>query len=409
MLKRIIAFLLLTTITFCIVSCKDGQNEVDIEPLRELTETIYEESNYTPTSYKRYLDALNEAKEFIGSNNRNEYDYNNALRNLKSAIATLKLKPDKTDLAEKIIEAEKYEEKLNSYYIASSDKFVTALETARKWLADEDVTQEMVDAAIANLNEGINKLEIKADKTELVDLVNVASGVIKDDYMNSDWVAFDKALAGAQKIIDKESATANEISTVHIALTNVIENLVLKPDKTELQILYERANSIDTTLYSKSSLAVLDYAKAIAWDALYIAQVDQARIDEIESELNDAINGLQYKVTKTYTVICTATMIYNNNVGDQWGYYTTINDYDFSKKYTFEEEVGVTIQAEASVYENDEVTDWGSTFFDLIMTDGYTTSVEVTVRENRGTYAGNKAKWKMTYTVIEVVEEQSAQ
>jgi len=103
-------------------------------------------------------------------------------------------------------------------------------------------------------------------------------------------------------------------------------------------------------------------------------------------------------------VTCTATMIYNNNVGDQWGYYTTINDYDFSKKYTFEEEVGITIQAEANVYENDEVTDWGSLFFDLVMTDGYTTSVEVVVRENRGTYAGNKAKWKMTYTVTEVTE-----
>ena len=405
MFKRIISFLLLLTMTFCIVSCKDEQNEFDVEPLQELTEATYEESNYTPSSYKRYSDALNEAKKFIDSENQNEYDYNNVLRNLKAAIATLKTKPDKTALAEKVAEAEEYEEKLNIYYTASSDKFIIALETARKWLVDEDATQDLVDAAIANLNDGINKLEVKADKSELIALVNVASGIIKDDYINTDWGAFDKALTDAQKIIDKDSATANEISTVHIALTNVIENLVLKPDKTELQILYDRAVAIDTTLYSKASLVILDYAKAIAWDALYIAQVNQARVDEIASELNDAINGLQYKVTKTYKVTCTATMIYNNNVGDQWGYYTTINDYDFSKKYTFEEEVGITIQAEATVYENDEVTDWGSTFFDLVMTNGYTTTVEVVVRENRGTYAGNKAKWKMTYTVIEVIEE----
>ena len=404
MLKRIAAVLLLLAMAFSIVSCKDEQNEIDLTPLQELMETTYEESEYTPSSYKRYTDALTDAQEFLDSEEKTQYDYNTVYRELKAAIAVLNERPDKTALADKIAEAEEYEENLDTYYNASTTKLVSALETARQWLDDEDATQGLVDSAIKSLTEGIENLQVRADKSGLVDLVASAKDLVKDEYMNTDWTGFDKALSDATKTIDKESATETEISAAHTALTTAMGALVRKPDKTELQALYDRAVAIDTTLYSKATLATLDYARAIAWDALYIAQVDQARVDEIEIELANALDGLQYKVTKKYMVTCTATMIYNNNVGDQWGYYTTINDYDFSKKYTFEEEVGITIQAEANVYENDEVTDWGSLFFDLVMTDGYTTSVEVVVRENRGTYAGNKAKWKMTYTVTEVTE-----
>ena len=401
MLKRIAAILLLLTMAFSTVSCKD---EINTAPLQELMATTYKESEYTPSTYKQYTEALENAQEVLDSENKTRYDYNAAYRELKAAITILAKRPDKTALADKITEAEEYEKNLDSYYNASNEKLVAALDTAKKYLADEDATQGLVDYAITSLTEGIEKLEVRADKSGLVELVSSANEIDKDEYMNTDWSSFDTAVSNANKIIDKESATEIEINNAQTALTAAMGDLVRKPDNTALQALYDQAVAIDTTLYSKATVATLDYAKAVAWDALYIAQLDQAKADEVAAELRSAINGLQIKVTKTYKVTCAATMIYNNNVGDQWGYYTTINDHDFSKKYTFEEEVGITIQAEANVYENDDVTDWGSIFFDLVMTDGYTTSVEVVVRENRGTYAGNKAKWKMTYTITEATE-----
>ena len=100
-----------------------------------------------------------------------------------------------------------------------------------------------------------------------------------------------------------------------------------------------------------------------------------------------------------------ATMLYNNHVGNKWSYYTALNGHRLWKTATFEEEVGITVTAEATVYESDTVPDYGSAFFDLIMQDGYTASVEVTVRENRGAYAGNKAKWRVSYSVTEAVEQ----
>ena len=404
MLKRMAVILLLLAVAFGMASCKDGQDEIDLAPLRELMEVTYEESEYTPSSYKRYINALNAAQEFLDTEPKTQYDYKTVQRELAAAITLLNKKPDKTVLAEKIAKAEEYEEHIDSYYNASATRFITALGTARKHLEDENTTQGLVDMAVKGLSEAIEGLQVRADKSELIALIASASGIARDEYMNTDWTDFDKALSDAARIAEKESATKAEISTAHTVLTAAVDALVRNPDKTELQVLYDEAAAIDASLYSKATLAALDYAKAAAWDALYIARVDQARIDEIEAELTAALNGLQYKVTSTYTLTCTATMIYNNNVGDQWGYYTTVNGYDFSKKHTFVEEVGITLRIEATVYESDSVTDWGSTFFDLVMTDGYTTSVEITVRENRGTYAGNKAKWRMTYTVTEVVE-----
>lgn len=402
MLKRIVAVLLLLTMAFSIVSCNDEPTELDISPLEELMETTYEESAYTPSSYDGYAEALTAAQEFLDADEKTEETYNTVYQDLKTAILLLKKKADKTALIAKIAEAEEYEENIDIYYDASTTALLTYLETARGVADDIEATQYLVDASVQNLTEGIGKLKVRADKSELIALVDDANKVEKDKYLNTDWRDFDSSLSAANQIVEKESATETEITNAHTALSNVMGELVLKPNLTELQAQYERATEVDTTLYSKATVATLDYEMSRAWNALYIVTPTQAEVDAIATALRQAIDGLQIKVTKTYMVTCTANQYYNNNVGNKWGYYTTINDYDFSKKYTFEEEVGITIKAEAVVYEDDEVTDWGWTYFDLVMTDGYTITVEVVVEENRGTYAGNKSRWRMTYTVTEV-------
>ncbi len=402
---------------FCVASCndksnksgmivlQDEDNEIDIVALQETMKITYDEAVYTPSSYNRYINALRQAQTFLDSNTKTNDKYQQVYFELNAAIEALNKKGDKIALREKIKEAEEYENNLINYYNASTTFFVSALKTARSYVDDNEATAEMINLVIKDLSDGIKRLRVRADKSELIELVTLASAIEKDKYIETDWKMFDLAFSKAMEITDKESATEEEINIAQKELFEVIGALTSKPNKTELQELYDKAIAIDETIYSKVTLNNLNQIKVMAWNALRNAKINQAEVDQVAAELNNAINELQYKVTKKYTVTCIATMISNNHVGDKWGYYTTINNYNFGKTYTFEEEPGTIIKAEATVYEDDKVPDYGSAFFDLVMSNGYTTSVYVTVIENRGVYAGKSAKWKMTYTVIQETNE----
>lgn len=405
MFKRLTVAYLMLLIVMSFVACKSSPPQLDITPLQKLMSVTYQEIDYTPSTYKKYATALTKAQEFVDTDNKVQSDYDKVFRDLKAAIILLNKRPNKTILSEKVLEAEKYEKAIDNYYKSSTENFLSSLKKARDQLKNDDTTQEAVDIAVQRLTDGIKQLQLKADKSNLIELVATAKEIAKEKYLNTDWKQFDIALSNAERIIERESATEVEIKNTQTALTEAISRLVKKPDMTALQELYDQSEEIDQDLYAKDSLSRLNDAKILAWRVLYIEPVDQASVDRIATELNNALNSLKFKVTKKYRITCTAKMISNNHVGNQWSYYTTVNNHDFWKTYVIEEEVDTTIKAKATVCESDAVPDYGSTSFELVMTDGYSISVEVIVVENRGTYAGNRSKWQMTYQVSEEIEE----
>lgn len=100
-------------------------------------------------------------------------------------------------------------------------------------------------------------------------------------------------------------------------------------------------------------------------------------------------------------------LIYNNHVGNDWAVYSEINGIQISKNKKFSEvfsKKDITLEIFAQALEYDKVTDIGSNkkYISLSSIDiGKVKFVEldVIVRENRGRYSGNTAKWRFTYRI----------
>ena len=127
------------------------------------------------------------------------------------------------------------------YTNASDEKktaYDEALTKANEVLADENATQEQVDAAKQALIDAREALDGKAtqevDKKPLQDEVDKKDDTkASDKYKNADQDkkdAYDKALEDAQKVLDKEDATQEEVDKAKEDLTKAEEDLNGKTD-----------------------------------------------------------------------------------------------------------------------------------------------------------------------------------
>lgn len=105
----------------------------------------------------------------------------------------------------------------------------------------------------------------------------------------------------------------------------------------------------------------------------------------------------------TYMITYSARLSYNNHVGDSWGYGLEYNgDYVSSGSYVTCMKIAKGIAVTVYAVEYDNVSDYGSayvTFDSIDVGKKKTKEVTVTVRENRGRYAGNTAQWIFEITV----------
>jgi len=99
-------------------------------------------------------------------------------------------------------------------------------------------------------------------------------------------------------------------------------------------------------------------------------------------------------------------LVYNNHVGNEWSTYTEVEDQEITKNKNFEkiyEKKTITLKFYAKAVEDDTVPDIGSTTryvdLDLQSTTSKIVTLDVIVKENRGRYSGNTAKWRFSYRV----------
>ena len=92
--------------------------------------------------------------------------------------------------------------------------------------------------------------------------------------------------------------------------------------------------------------------------------------------------------------------ISNNSVGDSWGFSVTVDGEKVTKAPIRTNSSSIVVNVAAIEYDSVNDVGRGSVTFNLsdIKTQA-TKTVRVTVRENRGRYAGNTAVWEFTVTV----------
>ena len=100
-----------------------------------------------------------------------------------------------------------------------------ALNIAQKVYDNENATQKEVQEAEKTLKDAIENLVLKANKTDLGELIKKAKGLNSKDYTPETFKTLNEALIEAQKTYDNEKATQEEVQKVYVQLRDAYDGL----------------------------------------------------------------------------------------------------------------------------------------------------------------------------------------
>ena len=176
--------------------------------------------------------------------------------------------------------------------------FQKAMDEAKAVLDDPNATQEQVNTAWDNLLTGIWSLGLKQGNKDILEvLIAKAETMVANQskYVQDHWQELLDALNAGQKVMDDGDALQGDVETAVDALMNAILAQRYKADKSILEDLIGKAESIDLTGYTAESVAVFRSALATAQSVLAdetLSEDDQATVDNAVAALSAAMDGL---------------------------------------------------------------------------------------------------------------------
>lgn len=201
---------------------------------------------------------------------------------------------------------------LSAYLASSTEPFKLELVVSKRMLNDKNSTQEAVNLQVSRLQSAIDNLILKGDK-KLLNATYQLSLLIKTDIYTEDTVAtLVTAQENAKKVLDDQEVSQQQVDEVKSHLQTAIDSLKEKEEPNlslvYLQRLVEKANGIDTTLFTESTVTVfegkLNEVKA------YIAANNITKEDNerLLNELQQAMDQLQKKADTTKLTELLATI-----------------------------------------------------------------------------------------------------
>ena len=177
--------------------------------------------------------------------------------------------------------------------------FKEAIEEGEAVMADENATREEVMNATAKLMKAIQALGMKAgDKTDLEMALELTEMIDLDKYVEEGQAEYLEAKENAENVMADGDAFQEDVDAAWNALTEALNILRLKADKTVLEDLLKQVEGIDLTKYTEESVQVFNTALAKAQSVLADAGLsieDQNTVDEAVKELRSARDGLTAK------------------------------------------------------------------------------------------------------------------
>lgn len=189
-------------------------------------------TDYTEASWEKYVEALVEAISVLANLEVTQDEVDNAQQKLAEARQGLEERQtspepiptvNKKALADEVAKAGGLT--ATDYTEVSWNAYESALAKAISILTNAEVTQAEVDkteAALAEARENLNQRskEPTANKDSLKKEVNNADQLLKENYTQASWEAYQEALKEAQKALANPEATQEEVS---VALAKLLE------------------------------------------------------------------------------------------------------------------------------------------------------------------------------------------
>ena len=246
-----------------------------------------------------YLDAcveeldiyLNKAQAVANDENANEESVLEAYKNLSGAKDHLVTKESYEHLQELIIKALDIDE---SKYTEESIKLLRDKRKQAEEAYKESVPQnDKVQKAILELEGALNALEKKIDYSQLLAIIGKVESIDQTKYTPSSLLRVNNEVLKAKALIDKADVTQEEIDEMVTTLSEAIDYLVLKADKTKLEELILKIDALDMSKYENidSLITVLNQSKEV----LMNEESTQSEVNQAYEMLNTSYKQLKLK------------------------------------------------------------------------------------------------------------------
>lgn len=309
---------------------------------------------------------------------------------------SLELKPDKTSLLSAINDAKKYD--VSPYTPASVETFKSIISKTQVIYDDPNATKKEVTEAETSIANAYKNLTLKADKAVLADLFNKYANYVLDEYTPVSVKSFNTEIQKSEKLINNENASQKQVDDQVQVMQSIESILVKKADKSSLQTLIDECNSLDSDNYSSGFDALSSQVKS-STAILNNDNATQEEVDSAVSNLQTARNGLVEYTVYVYRINMYASMQSNDSVGNEWSYYRYYNGESVHDGFEVYGQPGDSAFVEMEIIEDDSTPDVGYGNVTISLDDGYQTSFDVTVIENRGRYSGNAATFTVNVNV----------
>ncbi len=206
-------------------------------------------------------------------------------------------KVDKSALQQAISEADALDS--NDYTNESYAEFVEALNSAKATLANENATQEEVNAqvnALAKAKENLVLKPVEVNKEALRKAIEDAKNVDTTNKTPESLAALTSIISVAEVLLADENATQAQVDEAVKVIRQAIDDLeTIKVDKANLQKAIEEAQKGDITNKTQDSIDALNEAISKAESVLANENATQNEVDAATKALTDAINALVEK------------------------------------------------------------------------------------------------------------------
>ena len=284
------------------VEVEEGVNKDALQGAIDIAKEITEEqlNAAIPEARDEFVTALAEAESILANEEATQEQVDTTLDRLNKAIKGLEIiAGDKTDLI-KLVETINALDP-NNFTSASWSDVELALIEANGVIANENATVGDVAQAYTKLLNAHAKLEKKADKTELQEVINKAEALDNSKYTEETYALVLEKLAIAKEVMGNDDASSESVKAAIAALNNAIDNLKevddgeddkVEADKSSLYEAIVKGQGIQENDYTSESFKNL---KAKLDEAISVhakENATQEEVDAVTSELLAAIDAL---------------------------------------------------------------------------------------------------------------------
>lgn len=279
---------------------------VDIQDLKAVINKanaiIDSNAEYTEATFNALKEALEAANTVLNNADATKDMVTESIDNVNKAIDSLVVvenKPANKEQLQALVDKASSisEEDLSKVEDESLvAEFKEALDEAKAILADEEATQEVIDASVDRLTKAIESLSFEnTDKGALTDLIEDIMNLNSENYTEESWNALKDKLEIAKEVLLNENATEEEVSKAYDELFKAFSELKVKPSKERLEALINKAEGYKKKDYTKESFEVLSEKLKAAKKILKDKNATEADILKAEIELQKAIDQLVVK------------------------------------------------------------------------------------------------------------------